>query len=830
MRIPGDSDIKHSRGLTRVADRPASDEDIEQFKAAVLAKLTAAVGKDPPAATGRDWFFATALALRDRVIHRWLAAERESQAKGRKRIYYLSLEFLIGRLLNDVVGNLRLIDVVRRALGDLGVDYDRMRLVEPDAALGNGGLGRLASCFMESMASLGLPTCGYGIRYDHGLFRQIIKDGWQQEYPEEWLSFRNPWEFERPEVAYDVHYGGRVEAVESRAGAIRHVWHPAESVRAVAYDTPIVGWRGAYVNALRLWSARAPDPLRLDVFNLGDHVGALTEQARAEALCKVLYPSDATAAGRELRLRQEYFFVSASLQDLVERHRRSYSAIYTLPDHAAIQLNDTHPSIAVAELMRILVDLHRVPWDQAWEITVATCAYTNHTLLPEALESWPVPLFERVLPRHLQIIYRINERHLSAAKHLHSIDEGKAAAVSLIDEDNGRRIRMGHLAFVGSHCTNGVSALHTKLLRKTVLADLAVLYPERIVNVTNGITFRRWLHQANPGLTQLLCEVLGDRVLDDPAAVADLADHGADPALHERLMRVKGANKIALARTIRERLGLVVNSNALFDVQIKRIHEYKRQLLNLIETVALYDAMRTDPAGDWVPRVKILAGKAAAGYAVAKLIVKLANDIAAVINADPCVRDLLKVVFLPNYNVSLAEAIIPAADLSEQISTAGLEASGTGNMKLALNGAVTIGTLDGANVEIRERVGCDNIFIFGLRAEEVAKCRRDGWDPAATIAASPRLAGALEAIASGVFSPDEPDRFAPLVDALRDTDDYMVTADFENYYQTQRRADALRRHKAAWAESCIMNIAGMGWFSSDRAIHGYAETVWQASL
>src|SRR6516162_6202965 len=432
-------------GLTPIADRPATDEEIDEFKAAVLAKLTAAIGKDTTEATGRDWFVATALALRDRVIHRWLVADRASLAKGRKRVYYLSLEFLIGRLLNDVVGNLRLTEVVRRALGDLGVDYDRLRASEPDAALGNGGLGRLASCFLESMASLGLPTCGYGIRYDHGLFRQIIKDGWQQEYPEEWLSFRNPWEFERPEASYDILFGGRVETVASRNGAQRHVWHPAESVRAVAYDTPIVGWRGAYVNALRLWSARGADPMRLDVFNLGDHVGALSEQARAEAISKVLYPSDATPAGRELRLRQEYFFVSASLQDLVQRHCRSYSAIYTLPHHAAIQLNDTHPSIAIAELMRILVDLHNVPWDQAWEVTVAACAYTNHTLLPEALESWPIPLFERVLPRHLQIIYKINDHHLAAAKRVHPISEEMAATVSLIDEEDGRRIRMGNL-------------------------------------------------------------------------------------------------------------------------------------------------------------------------------------------------------------------------------------------------------------------------------------------------------------------------------------------------------------------------------------------------
>ena len=817
-------------GLTPIADRPATDEEIDEFKAAVLAKLTAAIGKDTTEATGRDWFVATALALRDRIIHRWLAADRASLAQGRKRIYYLSLEFLIGRLLDDVVGNLRLTDVVRRALGDLGVDYERIRSVEPDAALGNGGLGRLASCFMESMATLGLPTCGYGIRYDHGLFRQIIKDGWQQEYPEEWLSFRNPWEFERPEASYDILFGGRVETVASRNGAQRHVWHPAESVRAVAYDTPIVGWRGAYVNALRLWSARGADPMRLDVFNLGDHVGALSEQARAEAISKVLYPSDATPAGRELRLRQEYFFVSASLQDLVQRHRRSYSAIYTLPDHAAIQLNDTHPSIAVAELMRILVDLHNVPWAQAWEITVATCSYTNHTLLPEALESWPVPLFERVLPRHLQIIYKINECHLAAAKSVHAISEEAAAAVSLIEEENGRRIKMGHLAFVGSHRTNGVSALHTELLHTTLFADLGALYPNRVVNVTNGITFRRWLHQANPGLTQLLCEVVGGQVLDDPGAVAGLAEHSTDPALQDRVMRIKRANKVALARVFRDRLGLAVDATALFDVHIKRIHEYKRQLLNLIETVALWQAMRADPGGDWVPRVKIFAGKAAASYAVAKLIVKLANDIAAVINADPCVKDLLKVVFLPNYNVSLAEVIIPAADLSEQISTAGMEASGTGNMKLALNGALTIGTFDGANIEIRERVGCENIFIFGMRAAEVAERRGNGTDAADIIAASPPLAQAIDAIASGVFSPCDPQRFDRLTHALRRTDDYMVTADFADFFATQRRIDALYRQKEPWAKACIMNIAGMGWFSSDRAIRTYAEAIWHAPL
>src|SRR6516225_5461171 len=821
MRERRERDSSEPRGPTPIADRPATEEDIEQFKAAVLAKLTAALGKDPPAATDRDWFFATALALRDRIIHRWLASDRESLTRGRKRIYYLSLEFLIGRLLNDVVGNLRLTEVVRRALEDLGVDYDRIRLAEPDAALGNGGLGRLASCFMESMATLGLPTCGYGIRYDHGLFRQIIKDGWQQEYPEEWLSFRNPWEFERPEATYDILYGGRIETVASRGGGLRHVWHPTESIRAVAYDTPIVGWRGNHVNALRLWSARAADPMRLDVFNLGDHVGALTEQARAEAISKVLYPSDATPAGRELRLRQEYFFVSASLQDLVQRHCRSYSAIYTLPDHAAIQLNDTHPSIAIAELMRILVDLHNVPWDQAWEITVATCSYTNHTLLPEALESWPVPLFERVLPRHLQIIYRINERHLEAAARVQSISEEVAAKISLIDEADGRRVRMGNLAFVGSHRTNGVSALHSQLLRNTLFADLEAVYPNRVVNVTNGITFRRWLHQANPSLTQLLCEVVGERVLDDPAAVAALAEHCTDPALQESFMRVKRSTKIALARAIRERLGLMVDTTALFDVQIKRIHEYKRQLLNLIETIALWQAMRADPARDWVPRVKIFAGKAAAGYAVAKLIIKLANDIAAVINADTQVRDLLKVVFLPNYNVSLAEAVIPAADLSEQISTAGMEASGTGNMKLALNGALTIGTLDGANVEIREHVCAENFFLFGLTAAEVEEKRRARFTGRDAVKTSPRLGEILESLASGLFSPDDPNRYRVLGE-----DRFMVAADFDAYWNAQRAVDALWTEPERWWRASIMNTARMGSFSSDCTIRAYAADIW----
>jgi glycogen phosphorylase len=809
-----------------IADASPTDAEIREFEAAVLAKMTLSVGKDAAAATDRDWFVATALALRDRVIHRWLAADRASQAKGKKRVYYLSLEFLIGRLFSDVVENLRLTETVRMALGDIGVDLDRLRAAEPDAALGNGGLGRLAACFMDSMTALGIPACGYGIRYDHGLFRQVIKDGWQQEFPEQWLSFGNPWEFERPEVVYDISYGGRVERAPSFGGRTRAVWHPAETVQAVAYDTPIVGWRGRHVNRLRLWSARAVDPLRLDVFNEGDHIAALSQQARAEAISKVLYPSDEAPSGRELRLRQEYFFVSASIQDLVRSHLHSYGGVASLPQQAVIQLNDTHPSIAIAELMRVLVDLYHLPWDEAWRITQATCAYTNHSLLPEAIEAWPVRMFETLLPRHLEIIYALNGEHLDRVRRQDSGDCARLAALSLIDEVDGGRVRMGPLAFLGSHRVNGVSVLHTELMRTTVFKELHRLYPDRITDKTNGITFRRWLHQANPRLTRLLCEMCGDAVLDDPERLGRLADHAGDPALHQRLAAVKHANKRALARLVRDRLGLRLDPAALFDVQIKRIHEYKRQLLNLLDAIARYRAIRAEPNRDWVPRVKIFAGKAAPSYAQAKLVIKLANDVAHVINDDPVVGDRLKLVFLPNYNVSLAEVIIPAADLSEQISTAGLEASGTGNMKLALNGALTIGTLDGANIEIRERVGANNIVIFGLRAEEVAERCRNGLDATDEITALPALADTIGAVESGVFSPEEPRRFERLTERLRYGDQYMVAADFADYCTAQQRVEALWNSRCGWAEAAIANIAGMAWFSSDRTIREYARDIW----
>ncbi len=809
---------------------PFGTADVESAKSAILAKLRLAVGKTPETASERDWLIATALSVRDHVVDPWFQTNRRTRTEDRKRVYYLSLEFLFGRLLREMLYNLGLAEIYDAALGDLGVDLERLRLAEPDAALGNGGLGRLAACFMDSMATLSIPARGYGIRYDHGLFRQVIKDGVQQEYPEDWLSFGNPWEFERPEVTHDIHFGGSVETIRTAAGEATSVWQPEETIEAVAYDTPMVGWRGRHVNTLRLWSARAVDPLRLDVFNSGDHLGAFTEQARAEAISKILYPSDATSAGQALRFRQEYFFVSASLQDLVNRHMRMYGDIRSLPDKAAIQLNDTHPSVAVAELMRIIVDVRGIAWDEAWDIIVRTLSYTNHTLLPEALETWPVPLFERLLPRHMQIIYQINARHLEELKTSGLGGDEYLASVSLIDERHGRRVKMGHLAFVGSHKVNGVSALHSELMRKTVFRDLHRLYPERICNETNGINLRRWLHQANPGLTRLLVENCGEAVLDDPGLLERFSDVADDPAVQEELAAVRLANKLTLARAIRDRLGTAVDPSALFDVHIKRIHEYKRQLLNLLEAIALYDAIRTNPAGNFVPRVKIFAGKAAATYAQAKLIIRLANDVAKVMNDDPAVRDLLKVVFLPNYNVSLAEEIMPAADLSEQISTAGMEASGTGNMKLASNGALTIGTLDGANIEIRDRVGGDNIFIFGLTAAEVQERYRTGFNSAAQIAGSARLRSAVDLLASGAFSPEEPDRYEPLLFALRHYDTFMVTADFDDYYATQRLIDARWGDRRAWWRSSILNTSRMGWFSSDRTIRAYAEEIWDVPV
>jgi glycogen phosphorylase len=809
--------------------QPVDELALAEIKSAILAKLRLAIGKDAGMATKHDWYKAAALALRDRIVHRWLTAEKQSYDAGSKRVYYLSLEFLIGRLFTDALNNMGLLKVFETALGDIGVGLDALRQMEPDAALGNGGLGRLAACFMESMATLAIPAIGYGIRYDFGLFRQIIDDGWQKEYPDVWLSFGNPWELQRPEVVYHVHFGGGVEHVDDR-GRDRAVWHPAETVEAMAFDTPIVGWRGQHVNALRLWSARSPDPLKLDVFNTGDYLGASAEEARAESICKFLYPNDESPAGRELRLRQEYFFVSASLQDLVNRHLASDGQLRSLAMKVAVQLNDTHPSLAVTELMRILVDLHNFRWDEAWKLTVATLSYTNHTLLPEALETWPVELFERLLPRHLEIIYRINVQHLALAETRCPGDVDFRASVSLIDERSGRKVRMGQLAFVGSHRINGVSAMHSDLMRETVFHDLNHLYPGRITNKTNGITFRRWLMLANPKLTDLLREVCGEAVLDDPSRLEHLEARASDNAFQQQFRNVKHHNKIALARLIGERMNVKVDPTALFDVQIKRIHEYKRQLLNILETVALYQAIKDEPQRDWVPRVKIFAGKAAASYRYAKLIIKLINDVAEVVNNDPVIAGRLKVVFLADYNVSLAEVIIPAADLSEQISTAGMEASGTGNMKLALNGALTIGTLDGANIEIRDHVGAENIAIFGMEAMDVVVRRKQGLDSSDVIRKSPQLARAINSIGSGEFSPGEASRFESIAHALRYLDHYMVSADFDAYYEAQRGIDARWQVMPAWTRASILNVARMAWFSSDRTIREYAEEIWNVPV
>ena len=680
---------------------------------------------------------------------------------------------------------------------------------------------------MESMATLRIPAYGYGIRYEYGLFRQEIAGGEQRELPDDWLSVGNPWEFERPQVAYLVGFGGAVQARQDAQGRPAFTWVPAETLSAVAYDTPVVGGGGDHANTLRLWSARAIEGLRLDEFNRGDHVGALRDRVRTEAVSRVLYPGDDSDAGQELRLRQEFFFASASLQDLLARHLSELEDLATLPEHAAIQMNDTHPAIAVAELMRLLVDLHGVEWAEAWRITVGTFSYTNHTLLPEALETWPVPLLERLLPRHMQIIYILNAQHLERARREHHASDALLAALSLIDEQQGRRLRMGHLAFMGSHAVNGVSALHTELMRQTVFADLHRVYAGRINNKTNGITFRRWLHRANPGLTGVLVDAIGPAFLTEPERLADLAAHADDDGLQQAVAAQRQVAKQALAGLVRDRLGLAVDPQAMFDVHVKRMHEYKRQLLNILQTVALYNLIRAQPMSDRVPRVKVFAGKAAPGYTVAKQIIRLANDVAHAINTDPTIGERLRVVFLANYNVSLAERIIPAADLSEQISTAGLEASGTGNMKLALNGALTIGTLDGANVEIRQHVGAENIFIFGLTAEDVAGRRRGDMSGHPAVAASPALQQALQAIASGVFSPDEPGRYRELIESLLRYDRFLVTADFDAYNAKQDEVAALWRTPERWWRASILNIAGMGWFSSDRTIREYAGEIWK---
>ena len=813
-------------------DAPVLDNpDPKTLAEEVLMSLKYRVGKDTTVATPYDWLTASIKVVRDRIVDHWIQATKEAYDQQEKRVYYLSLEFLIGRLMRDAFSNLGLMENMRKALSSLGVDLDLIAGLEPDAALGNGGLGRLAACFMESMATVDIPAHGYGIRYANGMFRQEIHDGWQVELPETWLDHGNPWEFERRERSFEVGFGGSVESITTKDGRLeRHVWKPTEHVLAVAYDTPVAGWRARRVNTLRLWSGMPIDPILLDKFNAGDHIGALAESNKADALSRVLYPADSHMAGQELRLRQEYFFSTASLQDIVQRHLSQYGDLKSLPDKAAIHLNDTHPAVAVPELMRLLMDVHGMDFDLAWDVTKRTFAYTNHTLLPEALESWPVPLFERLLPRHMQIVYAINAQVLLEARSTNQFSGEQISRISLIQESADRRVRMGNLAFVGSHSINGVSALHTELMKETVFADLHKLYPDRINNKTNGITPRRWLIQCNPGLTTLAREAIGDRFMDDIEAIKGLDAFAGDAAFREKFAAVKRQNKARLSNLVADRLGIRLDPSALFDIQVKRIHEYKRQLLNILEAIALYDQIRSHPEREWMPRVKFFGGKAAPSYHNAKLIIKLANDVARVINGDPSVRGLLKVVFVPNYNVSLAEVMMPAADLSEQISTAGMEASGTGNMKFALNGALTIGTLDGANVEIKEHVGDDNIFIFGLTTAEVADRRNNGYDPRNVIESSPELAQAVAAISSGVFSPDDPNRYRELMNGLYERDWFMVAADFDSYAACQREVDAVWRNSPDWYARAIHNVARVGWFSSDRTIRQYAKEIWNVPV
>lgn len=818
--------MDHEADNLKTVISPSADAELDaaaKLRAQILARLVYDVGGRPERASARDWFVAAALVARDEIMDRWRESNDQLASPESKQVCYLSLEFLIGRLLSDVIGNLGLTEIMRAALAGFGVALDTVYAEEPDAALGNGGLGRLAACFMESMASVGIPSYGYGIRYEFGLFRQTIHHGCQNEVPESWLTLANPWEIERSNVIYDIKFGGTVDIDRAEGGRHRCVWHPHEVVRAVAYDTPVVGWHAHRINTLRLWSARAVDPLHLHDFNRGDHVGAVSDRGQAEAISRVLYPGDESVEGQTLRLRQEYFFASASLQDITQRHLRLHGTLSSLQNRVAIQLNDTHPAIGIPELMRLLIDVYGFTWAAAWEISCKTFSYTNHTLLPEALERWPVWLLEKLLPRHMQLIYEINAHHLAlVSAHSHA-DRRLIVSASLIEEVHGRRVRMGNLAFIGSHKINGVSALHTDLVRRSLFADLDAVYPGRIVNKTNGITFRRWLHRANPPLTAILTNVLGDRILSDPTCLREFADHADDSTVQTLMKAQRRQAKQTLAKKIQALTGVTVDPDALFDVHIKRIHEYKRQLLNILQTVALYYDIRSHPERLWVPTVKIFAGKAAASYHVAKLIIRLAHDVASVVNVDPNVNGLLKIVFLPDYNVTLAETIVPAADLSEQISTAGMEASGTGNMKLMLNGALTIGTLDGANVEIRDCVGADNIFIFGLTAQEVEERRRHGAHDRRWSAALSDVLGSIE---SGVFSSEDVHRYRGLVDGLRRHDTFMVTADFDSYYQAQNDVAANWEDPSQWWAKSIRNVAGAAWFSSDRTVREYAKDIW----
>ncbi|MHB8883354.1 MAG: glycogen/starch/alpha-glucan phosphorylase [Thermodesulfovibrionales bacterium] len=827
--MAGDSRPQGPAQRTGGHDDTAGCKDVEALKKSFARHLKYSLAKDEYSATKLDCYASVALTVRDRLISQWIETQQAYYKKNVKRIYYLSLEFLIGRTLGNSLINLDLMDSTHKALVDLGYDMETLREIEFDAGLGNGGLGRLAACFMDSLATLEIPAYGYGIRYEYGIFFQWIIDGYQVETSDNWLRYGNPWEIERPEYLYIVKFYGRVDQ-HYEHGVLRNNWVDTKDVAAVAYDTPIPGYGNNTVNTMRLWSAKSTREFDLDYFNHGDYERAVSDKAQTETISKVLYPNDNVFEGKELRLKQEYFFVSATIQDIIRRYRKTHNPtdrFADFPAKVAIHLNDTHPAIGISELMRILVDTEGLAWEVAWDITVRTFGYTNHTVLPEALEKWPVSLFESILPRHIQIIYEINRRFLADINVRFPNDLDRLRRMSIIEEADEKRVRMAHLSIIGSHSVNGVSALHSDILKRGLFRDFHELWPERFNNKTNGITQRRWLKLCNPALSGLITGRIGDGWTTDLYRLKEIEPLAKERDFLNQWQEVKYRNKQRLASYIKDKIKVAVNPDSLFDCHVKRIHEYKRQLLNILHVVRLYNKIKSGSPGAVVPRTIIFAGKAAPGYAMAKLIIKLINSIADVVNNDPYINDLLKVVFISNYSVSMAELIMPAADLSEQISTAGTEASGTGNMKFALNGALTIGTLDGANIEIRDEVGEENIFIFGHTAGEIEDIGRKGYDPYVYYEQNPELKLAIDMISGGFFSRTQPDLFRPVVDSLlHQGDQYRVLADFAAYCDCQQKVGATYKDRDAWATQSIMNVARMGYFSADRTIQEYADDIW----
>jgi glycogen phosphorylase len=784
-------------------------------------------GRFPKVASPHDRFMALAYTVRDRLLQHWIRTAETYYERRSRTVCYLSAEYLLGPQLGKNLINLGIYDAAAEAMRHVGLELEDILEQEEEPGLGNGGLGRLAACFVDSMATLEIPSIAYGIRYEFGIFDQAIRDGWQVELTDQWLRLGNPWELPRPQLAFDVKFGGHTEATTEN-GEYRVRWVPHHVVRGMAYDTPVVGYHVNTANFLRLWRAVATESFDFRAFNTGDYYGAVMEKIVSENITKVLYPNDELPQGKQLRLQQQYFFASCSLQDMIRVHLQTARGLEGFHRKYSVQLNDTHPAIAVAELMRLLVDEHHLGWEKAWEVTQGTFGYTNHTLLPEALERWPIPLFGALLPRHLEIIYEINRRFLAAVQLRYPGDDDRLRRLSLIDETGVRYVRMAHLATVGSKAVNGVARLHSRLLQEGVLRDFHDLTPEKFTNVTNGVTPRRFLLLSNPRLSALITARLGDGWVRELAELRRLEPLADDADFRAEWRAARRANKAALARVLQERTGVAVDPDSLFDIQVKRLHEYKRQHLNLLHVVTLYNRLRREPAADVPPRTVIFGGKAAPGYHVAKLIIKLIHAVAARVNADPAVDGRLRVAFLPDFNVRNAQRVYPGADLSEQISTAGMEASGTGNMKFTLNGAVTIGTLDGANIEIRDEVGAENFFLFGLTAAEVQQVKAGGYRPRDYYEADPRLREVVDQMATGFFSPEQPDLFQPLVNNLLGCDPYLLFADYAAYLDCQEKVGQAYRDSEAWTRKSILNTARSGYFSSDRAIRDYCDRIWHA--